>query len=543
MRLFLAILLFIPVLCFAGNIDTVTTWRGQSYVHVIAEHLSPLVVRYREETTIDGALMAPIPMRYWTNYTWSTANGNILLNTANYPSITGGDSLMINAKSGGYRSSSIAGVNSGAPNSWIVEKWNTGAFITPDVSLKQANSLTNIYGVKVVGMTMNDNIDNAFTTYAAGGFYSQYVWFDSCTFRGMNGFFPSSAPTLTTPNFTGDTINCFYKWRWSRCIFDSLVGSNSGNSAIRIGDIKLNQFWINVEIDHCFFGDYSSAPPGGPANYISATNVFGLYIHDDSCWDLGMHVASPQGHAAQFYIRTSYFEIYNCYFGPDNFGNCIRDQGTADIPSMAATFAQWSVGYDGRSRVYNCITAYSRKYPLMEEGVNTGDTATLSPWVRLRTCPQAWYITGVKFGMGVCCQAYVTSLIDCYETDSLFLKNSYIVGELSDTVWNTVNAGPPLFQGTNKLITTGAGPVTVWDTAGTNFIQKVSQIGLSDSLIFIPASKGMLYNSGIDPPAWITDDYFHRKRVTQAQRRTKGAVLANDDGIIVIPVGSRIKYN
>src|SRR5882757_3080598 len=377
MRHIWIILLCMPLFCLADG--DVIGYHGETVYHIRSHEVSPGTIRYTEETDFNGALFQPIVTRYWTNYTWSVANGNILLNTSNYPTVTANDTIFIPAKSGGYRSFSMAGINSGTAGQYIVVYWQTGAFITPTVSTIQANSINNIFGVKVVGFTMNDHIDPAFTSYSSGQF-SKYVWFDSCTFIGMNGFFPSAPLTLSTPDFTGDTTNCFYMWHWSRCIFDSLVGGNSGNSAIRIGGIAKNQTWIHAEIDHCWFGDYSSLL--NPASYIAAFNTYGLYIHDDSLWNLGKNVASPVGHTQSILTQMCYFEIYNCYFGPNNFGNCIRNLGTGDIPAMFVIFAQWSIGYNGRSRIYNCIDAYSRKYPFLETRTDPGDTATLSPWVR-----------------------------------------------------------------------------------------------------------------------------------------------------------------
>ena len=440
-----------------------------------------------------------------TNYTWSSGTTNILINRTNYPTLHAGDTVFIPARSGGYRSFTMANINSGTRGWDICIYWQNGAFITPTVSVIQANSMDSVYGVKVYGFTMNDHIDAAFTSYSSGH-YSQYVWFDSCTFRGMNGFFPSTNPTLTTPNFTGDTTNCFYMIRWSRCSWDSLVGGNSGNTALNIGNIAKNNTWIHTEIDHCNFGDYSSS--SNPAGYIHAMNCFGLYIHHDSLWNLGKNVPSPVGHAAQIFLQTCYYEIYDCYFGPNNFGNCIRSFGSDDIPSMFNTFAQWSVGYNGRSRVYNCIDVDSRKYPFYETRQTPTDTTTLSPYPRVRTSAEVWFITAVRLNAGVCCNGYSTSIVDCYENDSLFLKGSFECGP-SDTTFGACTSTTCV-----KLITTPNGAVTKWDTANTRFVSSALGVGLSDStLTFRPVyGSGLLYNQGPTPPSYITTDYYGNSR-------------------------------
>lgn len=438
-----------------------------------------------------------------TTYIWPITTTNILINRTNYPTLTGGDSIYIPPRSAGatYRSFSLANINSGTPGQYIVIYWQSGAAITPNNSSPIfANSIDSVYGVKIVGFTMNDNIDVAMSSYSSGH-YSQYVWWDSCMFRGMNGFFPSSPQTLTTSNFTGDTTNCFYMWRWSRCTFDSLVGGNSGNTAMRIGEIHKNNTWVHVEIDHCDFGDYSSS--SNPATYIAAFNVFGLYIHHDSLWNLGKNVPSPVGHAAQIFLQTCYYEIYDCYFGPNNFGNCIRSFGSDDIPSMFNTFSQWSVGYTGRSRIYNCIDVDSRKYPFYDTRQTPTDTTTLSPYPRVRTSAEVWFISAIRLDAGICCNGYSTAVVDCYEPDSLFLKGSFECGA-SDTTWAACTSTTCV-----KLITLGVGSVTKWDTANTRFVSSALGVGLSDSTVtFRPIyGSGLLYNQGPAPPAYITADY------------------------------------
>lgn len=441
-----------------------------------------------------------------TNYTWPSTTNNIVINRTNYPTLHAGDTIFIPVRSGGYRSFVMNNINSGTRGWDIVIWWVPGAYITPNTSSPiGVNNIDSVYGVKVYGMVMNDNIDLAFGSYS-NGHYSQYVWFDSCTYRGMNGFFYPSPVTLTTPNFTGDTTNCFYMFRWSRCSFDSLVGGNSGGTAIYFGGINKNQTWIHVEIDHCHFGDYSSL--SNPSSYIQARNTYGLYIHDDSLWNLGNNL-SASGHAAQIFLETCYYEIYNCYFAPNSLGNCIRSFGAADIPSMFNTFSQWSVGYNGRSRVYNCIDRDTRKYPFYETRTTPSDTTTLSPYIRVRTSAEVWYISTIRLAA----LNYSASVVDCYELDTLFLKGSYECGP-SDTVWGACTSTTCV-----KLITTPNGAVAKWDTAGNRFINFASQIGLADSTttLYPLYGAGQLYNFGPSPPAYITKDYYGNPRSRSGQ--------------------------
>jgi hypothetical protein len=450
-----------------------------------------------------------------TNYTWDNTNGNILMDNSLACSLRGGDTVFIPPKSGGYRSFTISGLGTPNEGSYIVIYWQPGAYITPTLSPIFANSMDKCYWVHVYGWVMNDNIDVAFTSYAKTG-YSQHIWFDHCTFIGMNGFFPSSPQNFSLPEFTGDTINCFYWFRWSNCTFDSLVGENSGNTALWFGAIGKNQTWVHVEIDHDKFGDYSSL--ANPACYIHAMNVYGLYIHDDSLWNLGKSVPNPNGHAAMLFFVEVYFEIYRCYFGPANFANCIRNNGCADIPSMSSMFVKWSKDYTGRSRIYNCIDDNSRKYPFLETRTDPGDINALAPYVRMRTGPEVWNCSARQLNMAANNEYYNSSLIDCYETDSLFLKNSFIVGP-TDMAWNHCDG-----QGCNALITTPAGAVAVWDTASNRFLEYSYLAGFSDSVLLIPSSEGQLYNTGLMAPGYISGDYYGRPRNRPCGSSDIGAV-------------------
>ena len=454
------------------------------------------------QVTVNSSTRSPM------NFTWPSTNSNILINNTTFGvSLMGGDTVFIPVRSGGYRSFTIDRIGTRSEGKYITIVWQNGSFITPNTSSPLgANSIDSSFWVHIYNWTMNDNIDVAFTSYANLG-YSQHIWIDHCTFRGMNGFFPSSPRSFATlPNFTGDTINCFYKWRWSYCTFDSLVGANSGNTAIYIGALAKNQTWINVEIDHDKFGDYSAL--SNPPTYIFAYNVYGIYIHHDSLWNFGMNVPNPRGHAAMLFLRMSYFEVYNCWFGTNNFGNCVRNWGAADIPSMFNLFSLWSTGYNGRSRVYNCISDSSRKYPFLECQSHPGDTSSLSPYIRARTVPEVWFITLRHQGLGIGNDPYVPGF-DFYDHDSLFVKNCYLVGP-TDTVWTACNFGT-LNQGCNKFIN-NPGSTIVWDTAATRFVPSIPLIGLQDSTFFIPTTTGMLYKQGIPGPTYTSLDYYGNTR-------------------------------
>jgi hypothetical protein len=509
MRKLLTILLLLPMLVHAGKIKEVRSfwsWEDMTLHWIMSNQSDSLTIRYTEYSTM-GEYAPSRQMRFWTNYTWSTANGNILINRTNYPTLTANDTVFIPAKTNGWRSFTPKNLNSGAPNQYICIYWQTGAYIAPTVSTIGANSLDSLYGVKIYGFTMNDHIDPAFVSFSNGHF-SKYVWFDSCIFRGMNGFFPSIPLTLTTPNFTGDTSNCFYMWRFSRCNWDSLVGANSGNCALRFGGIALNNFWLHVEIDNCSYGDYSSK--NNPASYIQAYNTYGLYIHDDIFYNLGV-VDQTVGHTQCIWTEMCYFEIYNCWFGSNNLGDCIRNMGGADIPSMAGLFATWSVAYNGRSRVYNCVDVNSRKYPFLETRTDPGDTATLSPYVRMRTNPEVWFISGKS--LFICLPGnlpYVNSIIDCYSTDTAFVKGSYATGPI-DTVWNVCGAGST-HEGCNLFIHQGSNPIAVYDTAFNSFTEFAKNTGI-DSNTLQPIAGGFITRRVTSWPSYITDDYYHVARV------------------------------
>lgn len=467
-----------------------------------------------------------------TNYNWPTSNGNILINRTNYPLLTAMDTVFILPKSGGYRSRSLANLNSHDPNHPIFIIWMPGAFITPNTSGPLfANSIDSIYGVTEVGFTMNDNIDVAFSSYGATG-YIKYFLAVNDTLRGMNGWFPSGALTLTLPAFTGDSTNCFYNNAWINCDFDSSVGANSGQTGIWIGSVTSakNQFWVGTRIINTTFRHYSSS--ANPASYVHAECSFGMIFDHDSTCDLGMSVVNPVGHAAQFLMIACQFFIHDCVFGPANFGDEIRNFGAGVIP-------QWftgTPGTTGRSEVYMDFVFRKRKYPFLETRTDPGgDETTLSPFYKARTGPIVYNITAFEMAMGVGNMFYNSSIIDCYELDTVYLKNSFICGP-TDTVWTACNS-----QGCNAIITTPAGSPTKWDTASLQFNQTYAASGLGDSILgsFRPKLKGILYNQGVAVPLNITMD-LRGTAVPTVGRPVFGLSTGMDIGAVQLPPAASI---
>lgn len=445
-----------------------------------------------------------------TNYTWNNTNGNINITNATFGTLHGGDTVFIPVKSGGYRSFSFSGIGTVSEGSYIVIYWQAGSFVTPNTSSpRNANIMDNSNWVKVQGWVDNDQIDVAWFQYQNTG-YSHHIYFQDCVFMGMNGFFGSFDQSGTLPNYTGgnDTTNCFYYWTWDNCRFDSLVGGNSGNTALWIGAIAKNQTWVHAEIKNCYFGHYSSA--SAPACYIAAANVWGLYIHHNQFEQLGKNGPVWVGHAAQIFLRAWYGEIHhNKHFGA-NLGNCIRNYGgCGHVYGMTLpTTMGWSVNYDGRSRVYDNIDSGSLKYPYMETDYNTANATTLG-YYQPRTGPEVWFITGKSLFLDATGDAYVPSISDCYENDTVFVKGSLLTGPI-DTNWTACGIGTHGL-GCNLFINAGNGPITKWDTAYNSFSQYAYTTGI-DSITLKPFSGGFVTRRVTSYPSYITTDFYDRPR-------------------------------
>lgn len=412
-----------------------------------------------------------------------------MINNAAFGTLHGGDTVNIPFKTGGYRSYSMNKVGTINEGSYIVVLWASTAFITPDLGLKQANNIDSCFWVKTIGMVMNDNIDVAFTTYANTG-YSQHMYFLNCTYRGMNGFFQSVAPTLSIPNFNGDTTQCFKDWTWDHVRWDSLVGANSGNTALWLGKIAQNQYWLRPTIVDCYFGHYSSS--GGPANYLQITNCYNLVAARDTFDQLGMDVPLYVGHAAVIFIQEAKFDISNCVFGDDNFGTDIRIFGVADL---------LVTGFMGKSHVYNNITRKKKKYAFVENRDTPADTTTLSPWIRIRPCPDIIGNTFYSPAVGVGQTPYGTALVEEYKRllDTIILKNNVIAGPPRDSSF-TISL--TMYSGSG-------GPYGgQWDSASNKVFQTWAPAGIADSILYKPTKTGQLYGTGVTPPSYITSDFY-----------------------------------
>jgi len=434
-----------------------------------------------------------------TNYTWS-GGGNVLINRTNYPTLTGGDTVFIPSMSGGYRSQTYKNLycNHIAPTQaqLIHIIWQSGAYITPSTSSLQANSIDSVYGVEVRGCNQNDMIDPFFWSYGATG-YLKYVLFNRDTLRGTNGFFGSYNPTLTLPAFTGDSTNCFYHIEWRGCLWDSVIGANSGETALWLGTVTSakNQFWVYPTIDSCTFANYSST--ANPSNYIHMETCFGAQILNDSFSQLGMATGTYVGHAADIYVQASQFYLIHCIFWHD-FGDGIRNIGAGQIKGWNTVPAGMG-NTNGRSIISLCKTYNKIKYPFCETRTDPGDTSTLSPYYQYRTCPEIWNVTGWHMAIGVGHQDYNSSLVDAYGLDSVFLKNSALVGPLADT--NTWTFSTGIYA--NALITNPNGPITTWDTTENTF-DSTAALAQFDTVNFRPVLNGGMYNNGITVPTYVS---------------------------------------
>lgn len=526
MRQLTIILLFAPLLTSATVRYDVNKFFGEDfYMHyVIAVRADSLTVHYEEYINI-GEYIEFKKERFWTNYTWSTSNGNVLINSANYPTLGPNDTVFVGVKTGGYRSYSIANVGLASWSADAVVYWQTGAYISPNTSSPRfANTIDNSHHIQTYGWVFNDQIDVAFYQYASTG-YSTHMSFINCSFRGTNGFFPSSFPgTSTLPSYTGgsDTTNCFYRWTWNNCSWDSIVGANYGQTALWLGKIDPKWTFVRAAITNCYFGHYAApnAPQtGGPATYIGAWNVWGLYVSHCTFEQLGMDVANHVGHATNCYFQMCYYEVWDCQFINKGFGNAIRAWGNGCLWDVTLLSTWGSSNFDGRCRIWNCIRKDSEKYPFLDTRTSPSDATTLG-YCQSRTSPEVWFITDVRAGTGAAnSTGYVSSIVDCYETDSLFLKMSASIGP-SDTTWGACTSTTCV-----KLITLGVVSTAVWDTAGNRWVSSSLLAGLLDSTATLHPllNAGMLDNQtiAVDAPSWITDDYYGTPRT----RRTIGAVL------------------
>lgn len=446
-------------------------------------------------------LLFPV-FAFATNYNYPAGgNNNLHIGNGTFgTALHAGDTVFVPPYGGGngWRSHGYDSLNSGVDGQYIVIKWLTGAFIIPNSGGQlQANYLNNCNGVKFIGITMNDNVDVLFFVLGPSLNYMKYIWFDSITLRRSPGF--GMAYSNSYAAFNGDTTKCFRHWKFTHINADSLAPGGTGfGAAISIGKQAANGFWLDVEIANSSFAHYESS--SGPSSYISAVNVYNLNIHNNTFVQLGMNVAAPNGHAASIAANQCFYKVHDNIFGPDNFGNDVRGK-CVDLPLAGAT-------YTGRSQVYNNISHHKRKYALIE--CQLADTTNIGNYARRRTTPEIYNNTCYSFAVGVCCAPYNTSVIDCYNNDSITLKNnSYSV--LNDTIWtiNTVINSNPV---KNALITLPNGPVSFYDTSNNRFVQFFATSGLTDTTQFLPTRTGTLFNTGIATPGYITADIYGTQR-------------------------------
>lgn len=464
-----------------------------------------------------------------TNYTWSSGSTNINITNATFGTLNGGDTVFIPFRSGGYRSFSFSGLNSGADGSYIYIWWAATAYITPSSSALLANTIDNCRGVYVRGFKMDDHVDAAMREGGTG--YNRWIYWDSCHFRGMPGFGPVANGGLSA--FAGDTTKMRHHWRWHKCLFDSVYTGTSGGIALGIGGnaagtITTNGYWRDVVVDSSYFGNYSSASPN-TSNFIRIFEAFNIEVYGCTFENLGV-VANPTGHAALIVTIASKWSVHDNFFGPDNFGNEIRDLGPCDLPVAGAN-------YLGRCEFYNNLIFDKRKYPVYEtRTVDGGTLSTLSPYVRSRTMGYCYNNTAYALSVGVGNGPYETNMVDCYANDTVFVKNC-VVTVCRDTTWGTV-FGPFMWSAANGTITTK-------DTASNRLVQLWVNSGLSDSVRYIPKRPGTLWNLGVAVPSFITTDIYGSPRPTLGRNAGTGVDIGAAQlffPYIPVPYGSRIKF-
>lgn len=536
MRILLILFLLIPFVSRASDDEVVYVYANGNYVTM---HTQPDGSKHYTEWSTASYFIAPTQVRYWTNYTWSNANGNILVNSTNYPTLTAGDTVFIPFKSGGYRSFSFLNLGTENLGAYIVIMFDPTAFITPSVSPIFANAMGNDNWVMVVGMTMNDNIDVAFSSYR-GTAYSHHIYFKNFTGRGMNGFFVNSSPSGSSfPDWTGgaDTTNCYYAWTFDGMRLDSIIGNNKGQTALWIGALDKKEAWARLTIKNSYFGHYrspTSPETGNPATYVRLTNVWGAYIYNNQFEELGMNQPQPVGHAAQILIVMCYWESYNNFFGLHNFGNCIRNFGGSGMLYDDRYIKTWSPGYDGVSKLYNNLDIQSLKYPFYEENASPTNAATLGYCVA-RYYAYVYNNTLYMPFVGIGQDPYVNSVVDKYAvgTDTVFAKNNCIIGPIDTVVFNACNFGGGLNQGCSKLFNVGTGSVSRWDTASNRFVANSLLAGF-DSVLYQPLlyGQGQLFGQGVPVPPWISTDY-------SGNSRTQGRSV--DVGAKQYPAGFKIR--
>ena len=438
-----------------------------------------------------------------TNYTWSTGTSSINISDSGpFGNLNAGDTVFIPVRSGDWYSYSVTNCDSGTPGGYIVVYWMPGAKIAINNNTFN-NYITNSSGVKTVGM----EADNNPTIWRMGTTgYNNYIWFDSCSFNSTSGFGPYYTGALTA--FNGNIANSMHHWKWTYCSFLGVYTGNTSGVAITIGGNfppTRYSFWFDTEVSNCTFSDYPSN--GAASNFISAFNCYNTVIRNNTFTNLGV-VATPTGHAAVINAYAFHGQIYNNLFGPFNFGNAVRGK-FAHCPSMGAA-------YTGLTKIYNNIIKNQRKYPGFE--VQSCDTTGYSNGgvvlARNDSTPYFWNNTAYNLAVGVGNSPYIAALIDDYLSSAVVTAKNNVWVLLRDSVCSP-NAW---VQG----IVAASGTSISYDTARNRF-NCTTWTGFADSTLFTPSANGMLNNTGLTPPSWLTTDIYGNAR-TQGGGTDIGAV-------------------
>jgi PKD repeat protein len=220
-------------------------------------------------------------------------------------------------------------------------------------------------------------------------------------------------------------------------------------------------------------------------------------------------VANPEGHAASIFMQGSLFNVYHNTFHA-NFSNCVRAISQGTVPGMSSLFTTWDPTYDGVSRFWGNILDHGRKYPMIEDQMDTIGVSGL-PYFQARRSARIWNNTMFRGGTGTGNSPYNVSLYDWYEVaytrDTVEMHNNVEVGPPMDTTATMCSS-----QACVAYLTRPSGITAVYDTSGNQFSQLMTfaTSGLADSVYFYPALNGILYNNGVSAPAWLTTDFYHQ---------------------------------
>lgn len=426
-------------------------------------------------------LLFPIMLNA-TNYTWSSASTNIVIDDAGvFGNLNAGDTVFIPVRSGGYRSFSINNCNSGTVGGYVVVYWMAGAYNTAGLSQTFSNVLNSSSGVKIVNMTYVDVSD----IFRMTG-YSNYIWFDNCDFTGSSlGLFYSGSQ----PNFNGTFANSMHHWQFTYCLWDDHNGVWGGGALLVIGTQNLvrNGYWFDTKILHCNFKHLSCG--SNASNFVSIFTSFNTEVAYDTFSNLGMAL-HPVGHSAVVNLYGSQIWYHDNIGGNDNFGNDLRGK-FADCPSMGAA-------YTGLSRIWNNIAKDKRKYPMFE--VQFCDTSGFGGgYARPRndSTPLFWNNTMYNGSVGAGGNApYITTLIDDYLNSAVVTAKNNVFVMVRDSTCSP-NAW---VQG----VIAASGTGLLYDTASNKF--SCNWVGFNDSIYFYPKSGWILHNAGVAVPSWITTD-------------------------------------